>query len=593
MRNLKYSFLFTSLFVSSVFAVEPNDVLKTADGFHLVVKFKNQQYHELLKSTPETTAAMQMLAENESLKAEFAAKHHVSRDPIDATSLLNPIELATGLDIAHSRSASLGYDELTVKTSDLEQSIKQLMATGQFESVEPVFKVYPTSATVNDPMARDQFYLKPYAPRYRSSSGFEELHAGLTNNLGRKVRFAVLDSGSWDHEDVQFAPGYNFVGTGIEADRGREPNPNARYTKADGTTCESSHGLAVASILAATSNNGVGIIGAFPSELAEIVPVRVLGCYFGGTLDVMEGLLWAAGGEVTGVPKISKPVDVANLSLGRVDLVGCSRYEQDLFNKVVSMGVRVVIAGGNNNIPAEKFAPAACANVITVGALNKAGDKATFSNYGQGLDVVAEGDQVYIAQLSTENKNSYANGAGTSFAAPLVAGLVGAMVAQEPTLTAAQIEARLKYTSIRNPSLNLNSNCRTYGCGAGLVQVNAAMNPHQEDRAKVYTVQHRYQGFSTPADLAWMTQLQPKSAACQTLKYTFGSSGFEQAGVTYKLYVANNGGAPNFLKEVSIPQFVYQTPDNTTLSFQRCQNGSCADIIPMHKGIIEKPAVCS
>lgn len=583
MKFFKHSLLLAALTSTALNAAtyqEP-EITQSDAGFHLVVKFKDHRLHEQLKYAHE--ASSQVSANSGS---------DVSVYPVDPNEFLVAIESASGLELNHSRTASLGYDELTLKSTDINSSIKALLATGQFESVEPVFKVYPLNVDVNDPLAKDQYYHKNYGSKHRSSSGFELLHAGFNNNLGRKVRFAVVDSGAWDHEDVQFDGGYNFVSVGIEPDRGRDANPNSKYTRADGTTCQSGHGLAVASIIAATRNNGVGMIGAFPSEQAEIVPVRVLGCYFGGTLDVMEGLLWAAGGDISGVPKINKPVDVANMSLGRVSETGCTRYEQDIFDKVASMGVRVVVAAGNNNIPAAKAAPASCGNVISVGAINRSGDKASFSNYGSGVDVVAEGDTVYVAQLSVDNNNSYSNGGGTSYAAPLVAALVGAMVAQEPTMTGTQAEARLKYTSIRNPSLSLNSNCRFYGCGAGLVQVNPAINPDQAENNKAYTVQHRYAGFSTPADLAWMTQLQPKAAACQTLKYTLGSTGFEKPGVSYKLYVSTNGGAANFLKEVTLPQFIYPTPDNATLSFQRCQNGSCESIVTMNKGSIEKPKVC-
>jgi len=598
MNKLKYSALFAALVALSgqqAYAQEQikpaGQIVHSSAGYHLVVKFKDPQIHQSLLSTPETTKKLKSLRSADEVQV-FAARHHVHAAPIDAAALMLPLEQATGFELAHSRSASLGYDELIVKTDDVDSTIKKLMATGQFVSVEPVYQVYEADIGVNDPMAKDQFYLYPYSFRSKSSSGFDVLHAGFTNRLGRKVRFAVLDSGSWEHEDVTFEPGYNFVSIGQEPTRGRGPDANAKYTKEDGTSCQNGHGLSVASILAANRNNGVGMIGAFPNEFAELVPVRVLGCVFGGSVDVMEGLLWAAGGDVPGVPKISQKVDVANLSLGSVRDVGCSKYEQDIFNKVVEMGVTVVIAAGNENIPSEKFGPGACANVITVGSLTSAGDKATFSNYGSSIDVVAEGDSVYTASLSDEKKDQYSNGSGTSFSAPLVAALAGAMIAQEPTLKAAQVEARLKTTAIKHPSKSLNSNCRHYGCGAGLVQVRPAMGYDQTQYANSYAVKHRYEGFSTTADLAWMTALQPTATACQTLHYTLGMAGSRKSGVSYKIFISYNGAAASQLSEVTLPQFIYATPDNATLSFQRCENGSCGDLIAMPKGNITRPAVC-
>jgi hypothetical protein len=593
MKNLRYVVMFTAVLVLQVNAqaqaVKIDQVIKSDNGMHLVVKFKDPKTHQFLKSTPETTALLNSLGSTDDAQL-LAAKHHVNVQPIDAATVMMPLAQATGLEIVHSRSASLGYDELAVHTDDIAATINTLMATGQFVSVEPVYKVYETALDVNDPMAKDQFYLRPYGTRFKSSSDFDALHAGFKNLLGRKVRFAVLDSGSWAHEDVQFVDGYNFVSLGMEPDRGRGVDANAKYTNKEGTSCQSGHGLAVASILAATKNNGVGIVGAFPSDQAEIVPVRVLGCAGGGTVDVMEGLLWAAGGDVTGVPKISQRVDVANMSLGSAR--DCSKYEQEILNEVAQLGVTVVIAAGNDNLPSEKHAPGACANAITVGALMNAGDKANISNYGQAIDVVAEGYSVYTADLNVEFKDKYANGSGTSYSAPLVAALAGAMIAQEPSLTGLQVEARLKATAIKNPSKSLNSNCRLYGCGAGLVQVPPAMGFEQPEFAKRYAVQHRYEGFATPADLAWMTALQPKATACQTLKYTMGVAGIKQSGVSYKIFVSPSGAVPSLLTEVSFPQFIHATADNSILSFQRCEKGICGELIAMNKGNIAKPKVC-
>lgn len=331
----------------------------------------------------------------------------------------------------------------------------------------------------------------------------------------------------------------------------------------------------------------------FPSEAAELVPVRVLGCNGGSSTDVMEGLLWAAGGDVTGVEKIAQRVDVANLSLSSTRIAGCTRYEQDIINDVAKRGVIVVTAAGNDNMSAGNFAPGACGNVINVGSLMNAGDKANFSNYGSAIDVVAEGNSVYVADSSDSALQSYSNGSGTSFSAPMVAGLVGAMLAQDPSFNGQQIEARLKATALKNPSKSLNSNCRLYGCGAGLVQARAAMGVDQKNAAPSYSVQHRYEGFKTAADLAWMTSLQSKTEACQTLKYSMNNSGIERLGVFYKVFLSHNGGDTSLLKEVSMPQFIYATPDNATLSFQRCENGSCSAPVLMNKGTVRAPAVCS
>ncbi len=75
--------------------------------------------------------------------------------------------------------------------------------------------------------------------------------------------------------------------------------------------------------------------------------------------------------------------------------------------------------------------PAGCPDAITVGALGKSGDRASFSNMGTGVDLYAPGVDIYTTGLG----NSYITKDGTSFAAPIVAGLVSKELAYDPSLS--------------------------------------------------------------------------------------------------------------------------------------------------------------
>lgn len=94
-----------------------------------------------------------------------------------------------------------------------------------------------------------------------------------------------------------------------------------------------------------------------------------------------------------------------------------------------------MVAAGNANQEITNTLPAACPDAITVGASAKNGDKATFSNYGSSVDVYAPGVDIYTTTLS----GNYIMKDGTSFAAPVVAGLVARGLSQNPSMDPNQI----------------------------------------------------------------------------------------------------------------------------------------------------------
>jgi serine protease len=95
-------------------------------------------------------------------------------------------------------------------------------------------------------------------------------------------------------------------------------------------------------------------------------------------------MVWASGGAVTGVPANANKARVLNLSLGGSG--ACDTTTQNAINSARSRGAVVVVAAGNSNINAINSNPANCAGVITVAATNRAGGKASYSNYGANVD---------------------------------------------------------------------------------------------------------------------------------------------------------------------------------------------------------------
>jgi cerevisin len=107
---------------------------------------------------------------------------------------------------------------------------------------------------------------------------------------------------------------------------------------------------------------------------------------------------------------------------------------------LVSLGVPVVVAAGNDNEDANNSSPARVKEAITVAASTIEDTKADFSNFGSAVDVWAPGLNV----ISTFNDGSIQVLSGTSMATPHVSGLVAYMLGLDSSLNPSQVEAALK-----------------------------------------------------------------------------------------------------------------------------------------------------
>jgi subtilisin family serine protease len=281
--------------------------------------------------------------------------------------------------------------------------------------------------------------------------GMNAVGAWKSETGSADVVVAVIDSGLLlDHPDVKGSgnvlPGYNFVsaGTGRSAD-GTDP----------GDACPPSlphaswHGSHVAGTVGVVgTNNGRGITGI--NWNVSVLPIRVMGlCGRGTIVDISDGIRWAAGLPVDGVPAAQSnkhPAHVINLSLGGV---GTCSYEQrgvliDAINAARKAGSVVVVAAGNDSMDITDSYPAGCPGVISVAASDRLGHLAWYSNYGS-VSIMAPG-----GDLRVKDESGYAEGVwsivrtsdinpqgiepmqGTSQAAPHVAGAIALALAKHP-----------------------------------------------------------------------------------------------------------------------------------------------------------------
>lgn len=151
----------------------------------------------------------------------------------------------------------------------------------------------------------------------------------------------------------------------------------------------------------------------------------------------------------------------------------CTTATQNAINAAVNHGTTVVVAAGNSNANAANYSPANCANVISVAAADRQGNRSYYSNFGTVVDIAAPGGETNSVTangiLSTLNAGAAGPGAesyeyyqGTSMAAPHIAGLAALMKSKNSALTPAQIESAIKTNSRALPGT-----C-SGGCGAGL-----------------------------------------------------------------------------------------------------------------------------
>jgi len=289
----------------------------------------------------------------------------------------------------------------------------------EFAELDRILK--PAEVTPNDPwFVNWEWHLRKIAAP-----------TAWTTTTGKDtVIIAILDMGiNGNHEDLasKMVPGWNV------------------YNNTSDTSDTGGHGTTVAGTAAALSNNGTGVASVCWG--CKIMPVRISDSTGSATYSsIASGLNWAA----------DHGARVANVSYAPLNNSSSVTSAANYFRS--KGGIVTVAAGNEGTFDSSANNP----SMITVTATNTSDQLYAWSNTGNTIDLSAPGN-VYTTDMS----GGYSAGGGTSYSAPIVAGVAGLLFSINPNLTADQVENILKSSA---DDLGPSGQDSSYGFG----RVNAA-----------------------------------------------------------------------------------------------------------------------
>ncbi len=407
------------------------------------IAFYHDEYVITKALNSNNTSAMvgQLSAEDTSTSAsnanQFAKHAKIVRKINRQTDLVIPNKVAT--------SESQGVAAMTaIQSSD--DICKNLISAGLAETCTPNYKlsisqVSGSQASGPDPLSSTLWGLS-------DSIGVAAESAWPISQGSRQVVVAVIDTGiDYTHEDLTdniWTNPYETPGNGIDDDGNGviDDVHGARFTAtgAIGDPLDNNqHGTHVAGTIGATHNNGIGVRGVSP--LVYLLPIKFLEADGSGRLsDAIAAIDYMVDLKV----RLGVNIKVANCSWGGG---GYSPALEAAINRASEAGIIIVTAAGNSGsdndatpmYPANYDIP----NILSVGAIDKEQNLASFSNYGaQSVDIAAPG----VGITSTLPGQRYGSLSGTSMAAPHVSGGLALLFAYQNNLSVSEAINRVLET---------------------------------------------------------------------------------------------------------------------------------------------------
>lgn len=345
---------------------------------------------------------------------------------------------------------SLIYEITTPHTQQTDKLIRRLKNTSLFKYVEPKYSSH-ISVTPNDPEINSQ----PYLSQIKAFEGWD-FSTGDSNTV-----IAIIDTGSdLDHPDLveNIKTRENDLVDGIDNDNNGYVDDYMGWDFIDNDNqpqaVSNDHGVHVAGLAAASTNNGIGVAGA--AHDCKFITVRA-----GDGRAILygyEGIVYAADAGAS----------VINCSWGNSTF---SRFAEDIVRYATLNKDAVVVAAAGNDGANIDYYPAAYEYVLAVASIDDDDSKSGFSNYGYWVDISAPGAGLY----NTVKEGGYDYKVGTSMAAPLVAGGAALVRSQHPNFTALQTIEHLKATSDDNSSVSGNASFQ-HKIGSGRLNLLKALS---------------------------------------------------------------------------------------------------------------------
>ena len=394
--------------------------------------------------------------------------------------------------VPHTRN----WYDLIVNDSKINNSLEMsnyFYETGIFKNIDPGFIFHYKSSCVSDTHYSDQW-------------GLPSIHACDAWNISigdSAIKIAIIDQGIYmqhiEFTNTHFVNYYDCYWN--------DTMPHNAYTY---------HGTFVAGIIAASHNNAQ-IAGIAP--LCKIMPINhplTLSNYTSAQLA--SGIAWAS----------SHGADVINCSWGDHNGQFYAYLHSALLESSISdaldygregKGCIVIFAAGNCASTQLDYPAYVYPSILTVGAIDTTYHRASYSSYGNNLDIVAPGSNIYSTTLS----NGYNYKSGTSFAAPHVAAVAGLILSVNPDLTREEVVDIIESTAQKIEGYAYNTfSTRPNGVwntevGYGLVDAHAAVIAARGDNG-----------------------IQELSVVCDTTKYYLRYAPPSGSSFAWSLSNANN-----------------------------------------------------
>lgn len=325
---------------------------------------------------------------------------------------------------------------------------------------------------------RDQWYL--------SAVGIDGGRKSAWSQVKKKpsdVIVAVIDTGlDWNHQDIDWDSLWRNPGE-IQGN-GKDDDGNGFvddvigwdfFAKNPKPWDHDGHGTFVTGIIAGTHGNKAGIAGINPH--AKIMTLKAINNFGHSRASYLaRALVYAADNGAR----------IVNMSVGGEVLTD---IERDAVNYAVSKGVFIVVASGNEGINVDEYGIAAHPDVLTVASTDLKGKRTIFSNWGRSVDIAAPGIDIlslrarrtdtmrdipgvdYDAGMAYVGEDKrYYRASGTSFSAPIVAGVASLLLSNNPNLTPRDLKRILT-----NSAKDIGTKGIDQYSGYGLIDAKAAL----------------------------------------------------------------------------------------------------------------------